>query len=352
MNLKRLLTLAVLVVAAAFPTTAAAIVPPHSDAYLDSLLLNDTRHPLKYNDGRLFQADTTNYTVQRDMFDPCFASDPSQCGGGPPEPNICTNSHGVKSQYGNTVWAAFYANRWGRMTIRTSAPFDNVIGIIPFRSLKNATPDIAHGACYDEKVGFEETASGIVTPGQWYAIQFGGTPPQGGPVQVSYKLKKPAVVGSANTRASLVWGTGPLRIKQLFITNVPRGATLKLHCTKHACKKRTVHVHHKIAGAGKFAAPGLQTGAAAKVSMRRAFGPAAASSPNAAFKPIVHESAKRITLVKKHKVKRGAKIELRLTEFGHIGRYYRWNVKRNEITPQINRCMKPASSKPRKKCSG
>jgi hypothetical protein len=192
-------------------------------------------------------------------------------------------------------------------------------------------------------------------PGQWYALQVGGTPPQGGPLQVSYKLRKPARVGSSSTRANLVWLTNPLRVKQLYITNVPRGARLKLRCTKHACKKKSIRVKRKPTVAGKFAAPSAswKPGAASgPAQMRRALGPAFGSSPRAAFKPIVHESAKRVTLLKNKKVKRGAKIELRLTSFGHIGRYYRWNVKRNKITPQINRCMKPGSSKPRKKCSG
>jgi hypothetical protein len=350
MNQKRFVTLAVLLlVAAAFPATAAAIVPPDSDDYLDSLILNDEQHPLKYNEGRFFTADTTTYTIQEDMYEAHGTGNK----GGPAEPNICTNSHGVRSEYGHTVWAAFYANRWGRMTIgASSGTFDEVIGIIPFRSLQNAAPDIGHGACYDEKRGFTESASGIVTPGQWYAVQVGGTPPSGGPMQITYKLRKPARVGSSNTRANLVWLTGPLRVKQLYITNVPRGARLKLSCTKHACRKKTIKVRHKTA-AGKFAVPaGSARPADGKVSMRRALGVAASPSPHAAFKPIVHESAKRVTLLRNKKVKRGAKIELRLTSFGHIGRYYRWNVKRNKITPQINRCMNPGSSKPRKKCSG
>jgi hypothetical protein len=346
MNLKRLVTLAVIVVAAAVPATAAAIAPPASDNYLDSLLLNDENHPLPYNKGFFFTADTTSYTIQSDMYSP----DDS---GGPAEPNLCTNSHGVRSQYGNTVWAAFYANRWGRMTIgASSGTFDEVIGIIPFDSLRNARPRISRGACYDEKAGFTETAAGIVVPGQWYAVQVGGTPPQGGPMQVSYKLRKPARVGSSNTRANLVWLTNPLRVKQLYITNVPRGSKLRLTCTKHACRKKTRNVRRKSAAAGKFAAGAWNARAAADASMRRALGPSFTSSPHAAFKPIVHESAKRVLLLKNRKVKRGAKIELRLTQFGHIGRYYRWNVKRNKITPQINRCMKPGSSKPRKKCSG
>jgi hypothetical protein len=168
---------------------------------------------------------------------------------------------------------------------------------------------------------------------------------------VSYVLRKPATVGGANTRASLVWRQNPLRVKRLFIKNVPRGSKLKLSCTKHACKKKTRKIGGKRA-AHRKAATWHADGPALHANKLGALGPALDSSPHAAFKPIVHAAAKRVTLLKNKKVKRGAKIVLRLTSTGHIGRYFRWNVKRNSITPQINRCMNPGSSKPRKKCSG
>lgn len=350
MTLKRFVTCAALAVAAVFPATASAlqpsITPPDHDHYLDSLILTPGKTKLKYENSRIFSADTTGYTVQEDMFNP-------PASGGPPEPNVCQYPT-YQTVFGNTVWAAFRSGHWGTVSFTaTGGPFDKVVGVVPFKSLNNARPIMKKYGCYDDKIGASETARGIVSPKQWYAVQVGGTNDNGtaaagGFVQVSYTLHKPKQVGG---RAYLFWHNQPIRVTKAYVTGVPKGATLKLTCSKHSCKKRTIHVHGTIQR-GKALAKPWSGRTAAKVRMKNAVGPAGDPSPGAAFKPIVREAGKRINLLKNKRVKPGSKIELRISAYGMIGRYYRWNVKKKSITPATTRCMDVGKSKPKKKCSG
>ncbi len=336
MNLKRLVTCAALLVAAAFPASAAAGAGPYDD-YLFPNFLNDRSTRLKYNDEQFFEVNTTAYTTQDDMFDP-------PASGGPGEPNLCT-IRGNEYFYGNTAWAVFYAHRWGRMRVTTAGAFDSLIGIFPFNSPNDPRPHIQQGGCFNYYRTFDEKAPFIVVPGHWYAVQVGGTPPQGGKIQISYVLRKPTKVSG---RAFLYGKPNPVRVTRMFVKNVSRDATVKLRCTKGACRKHTVRPAHKVV-AGK-AAVGTRTAHGIKTVA----GPAADTSEGAVFKPIVRSAGRRVNLKKYFgkRVKRGAKIELRITNFGQIGQYYRWKAKRGTIPPPTTRCMKPGSSKPRKKCIG
>src|SRR5947208_9692731 len=174
MNFKRALALA-FAAAALVPAAAAADVVPagSGDNYLQPIFLNDAQNPLPVATPVGFQADTTNYTTQADMFNP-----PSS--GGPPEPTQCG-----QSVYGKTIWSVFYSKGYGLAKISTAGNFDSVIAVIPFGNPQTDTrPDLAHGQCIDNLSGFEEDLQGIVVPHQWYAIQVGGTgATQGGSVQ-------------------------------------------------------------------------------------------------------------------------------------------------------------------------
>jgi hypothetical protein len=342
MTTKRLLTCAVVALSAAFPAAAGAqtpIAPPQGDNYLGPVALSDFDSPGRFPSQEIgFIADTANYTVQPDLFAP-----PSS--GGPPEPTGCG-----QASYGNTIWAVFYSDRYGVMDISTAGPFDSVIGVIPFDSPSSPDPDIANGACYDRLAGFSEEATGLVSPRQWYAVQVGGTgTPQGGQVQVKFKLGPPP---SVDGQAFLFWKTGPLRVSDMHVKNVSKGQTLTLSCTKGACKKRTINVRKKrtlgkLFGSDWTPGPGTTT-----PRMKGAPAKSSSTSPHASFKPIVRAAAAKVKLLKNKRVKRGAKIELRIKRSGFIGKYYRWKVGRNEISSATTRCLNPGSNKPRKKCSG
>jgi hypothetical protein len=319
MTVKRAL-LSTLIALAALPASASAqaqIDPPAGDAYLDSLLVSTPSNPLELNRPVGFIADTTNYTIQADLANP-----PSQ--GGPPEPNQCG-----QTIYGNTVWSAVYFKHYGRLKLTTSGPFDSVIGAVPFKSLSDALPDIRKGKCYDGLTGFDENASFLVSPKDWWAIQVGGAGPSGGKVQVKFELKKPPAVGG---QAFLFWKTGPLRITDMYVKSVPKGQKITLSCTKHACSKKTIKVRSKRA---------------AKSSGKRFV----KASP-ASLRQVVREAKARVAVLKNRKVKVGAKIELRISRTGYIGKYYVWRVSSSGISAAHTLCMNPGSTKPRKKCSG
>jgi hypothetical protein len=261
--------------------------------------------------------------------------------GGPPEPANCG------TPYGNTVWSVFYSNRYGVMNVSTAGPFDSVIGIVPFTSPNNPTPNLQAGYCDDGLSGFQEDTSFFVSPRRWYAVQVGGTgTPQGGQVQVKFKLAPPPQVDG---QAFLFWKTGPLRVTKLYAKNVPRGEKLTLTCTKGACRKKTVTAKkpsllERPLGANPGEAPfGLRMKGAAG-------GPDRATEQ--VQRPLATAAAKRVNLLKNAKVKRGARLELRITAPGYIGKYFTWKASGSSISSATVRCMNPGSTKPRKKCSG
>jgi hypothetical protein len=312
MSFKRVLITA-LIVLAAVPATAAAqaqITPPEGDNYLGPLFLNDDKTPFPTTQIG-FVADTTNYTTQADMYSPNGS-------GGPPEPTNC----GTASQpdiYGKTIWSVFHSNRYGVMNVSTAGPFDTVIGVIPFDSPANPTPHLSLGYCQDGLSGFQEDTSFLVGKNRWYAIQVGGTSPTGpagGQVQVKFSLTKPPTVAGD---AFLFWKVPPLRVTTAYVKSVPRGETLTLSCTKGACRKRTINVNSK---------------------------------PVIALRQIVREAKASVPLLTNQRVSSGARIELRITRPGYIGKYYLWKVSGSSISSSIKMCMNPNSTTPRKRCSG
>jgi hypothetical protein len=337
MTVKRALVTALLAIAA-LPATAAAqtpIMPPEGDNYLASIVINDESTPFPKSEIG-FVADTTNYTTQADLASP--AGDGSPGGGGPPESAICPAA--------NTIWSIFYSNRYGRMDISTAGPFDSVIGIVGFNNLSDATPRSSL-PCVDRLAGFQEETRFLVSPKKWYAVQVGGTgSPAGGQVQVKFHLIKPP---SVDGQAFLFWKLQPLRVSALYVKNVPKGQKITLSCTKHACRKKTVSVKSKP-GAEFFSGKIADTPSG--VRMKGGPSGGAATSADTWLRPIVREAQHQVSVLKNQKVKRGAKIELRITRPGYIGKYYVWSVSSTSVSSAKTLCLNPGSSKPRKKCTG
>jgi hypothetical protein len=207
------------------------------------------------------------------------------------------------TRYGKTIWTAFHASRYGVANISaTSTSFDPVIRVIQFENPStNPAPDLP-GSCFDGSAGFTQTASGIVTPGQWYAVQLGGTAkkkaPAGGPVQVKIALDPPpAVDGDAVLR----WSRG--RVTSLKVTGVTKDAVVTLSCAKRACKSVK-----KTASQSKF------------------------------------------TLLSNAKVKKGTAMTVRITATGYIGKQLVW---RAGGAKQVS-CLNPGSTKAKKPgtCNG
>src|SRR3954454_15782316 len=280
--------------AVVLPVAAASadeqIAVPKADAYLQPVFLNNG-NALVAGDQLSFGADTTTYTTQKSLYDPTFDANGNPVKGpaGPAEPTSCGST-----VYGKTIWTAFHAKRYGMANISaTSTSFDPVIRVIQFENPStNPAPDLP-GSCFDGSAGFAQTASGIVSPGQWYAVQVGGTlkkkSPAGGTVQVELALDPPpAVDGDAVLR----WSRG--RVTSLKVAGVTKGATVTLTCAKRACKSVK-----KNASKAKFA------------------------------------------LLSNRKVKKGTTIVVRITASGYVGKQFVW---RAGGAKQVS-CTNPGSTK-------
>jgi hypothetical protein len=288
---------------ALLPAAAAAaddqIAAPKADAYLQPIFLNNG-NALVAGDALSFSADTAGYTTQANLYDPQFDANANPVKGpaGPAEPTTCGSTG-----YGKTIWTAFHSSKYGVADISaTSTSFDEVIRVIPFESpSSNPAPDLP-GSCYDDSAGFTQTASGIVTPGQWFAVQVGGTTGKkaaaGGPVQVKIALDPPPVVDG---NAVLRWKRG--RVSSLKVSGATQGARVTLTCGKHACKS-------------------------------------------------VEKTARKskLTLLSSRKVKKGTTVVVRITATGYIGKQFVW---RAGGARKVS-CTNPGSKKARKPgtCTG
>jgi hypothetical protein len=327
MIFKRALALA-LASAVLLPASALAqeaITPPDGDNYLSPIFINSGTG-LKTGDELGIAVDTTNYTVQDDLFNPGYDqnSNPVPGSGGGREPTTCEP---FGTPYGNTIWSVFRASQYGVVDISAaSGTFDEVIRVVPFGNPSTDTKPQLPGTCFDNIAGSQQSASGLVFPNQWFAVQVGGTPTQtspaqGGPMQIKFALGPPPKIDGD---ALLFWQTGPLRVTSLTAQGVTKGAKVTVTCTKHACK--TI----------KKTASKLLSG----------------SSP--AFRPVAHEAKTKFLLLKNRKVKKGATITLRITAPGFIGKHFFWKVKKNKLTNKKVSCLNPGSSKPHSpgKCHG
>jgi hypothetical protein len=338
MTFKRALAIA-LTAAAALPASAAAqaqIQPPAGDNYLQPLALSDFDNPGKFPREEIgWVGNTTDYTTQADMFNP-----PGN--GGPQEPDNCG------SQYGKTIWSVLYIDHRGTLTVTTSAQFDSVIGFVPFDAPDRPAPHIDQGLCIDRLSGLDEQLKVTgVSPG-WYAVQVGGTgATQGGTVQAKFLFKptNPPKPKPLKSQGFLFYKYPPLRITEMYATKVPKGATIRVHCSK-SCGNRKIKVRSKPVLDNVFASGPRMTPSSLVATPT---GGASRAKPSATkSRPIVRAAKSRVSIFKNKRVASGTKVELRITKPGSIGTYVAWKIPSNK-SPTV-RCMKPGSLKPRKKC--
>jgi hypothetical protein len=345
MTFKRALAIA-LTAAAALPASAAAqaqIPPPQGDNYLGPIALSDFDNPQPFPKQEIgFLADTTSYTLQDDMFAP-------PASGGPSEPRSCG------SPYANTVWSVFYADRYGVMKVSTAGPFDSVIGFVPFKSPNSdPTPNIDSGVCIDRLSGFEEELSAFVAPKHWYAVQVGGTgAPAGGQIQVKFDFQKPPTL---EADAVLTWksnAAGKVTVVKLVVS-APKGSKVSISCTHHGCRPPRAFTVKKTAVFRPIGAVGPVAKAPAGVHMAPAGDSGSVASVGSVGSPAAFKAgsqvhaAKKYTLLKGKGLKAGAKLIVRITKAGYIGKYFSYPVTKSGVSAKTIRCTNPGSSTPHK----
>ena len=338
MTPKLLLPLAACLLAVAFPSSALAQGGTEGDNYLQPLLFNegslDSPRPVGEGDVRGFTIQDTNpYTVQADLFSP-----PSS--GGPGEPIGCRAGASV-TQYGKTVWSMFYAHRWGRADIKAAGSYDQVIGLVPFKSPSEPTPILDAGRCTDRIAGINEDFGNdppVVFPG-WWAVQFGGANDAGGVLQGTLEFLRPARLPGD---AILSWQGGRGGAKIDLKATAPKGARISFKCVKKRCgklpKARTVR---------KFVTDSLLRPVRADLMPTE--------SPSRQLRQVAQDDpaiqAAR-SYIKNKKLKNGTRIEVRITAFGYIGNYFSWTVKNGSVGTKTKRCLEPESSRPKRRCGG
>jgi hypothetical protein len=126
---------------------------------------------------------------------------------------------------------------------------------------------------------------------------------------------------------------------------VPKGSTVKVHCSK-SCGNKTIKVRSKPVFEDSVFATGPHM---VPVSLAAApTGGTTQAKPSATkSRALVRAAKSKVTIFSNKHVASGTKVELRITKPGMIGKYWAWKIPGQGVTI---RCLKPGSSKPRKKC--
>jgi hypothetical protein len=297
----------------ALPASAFAQAPVN-DNYLDSLRLNDPGSRLERTDTLRDRRDTTNATVQSDVFSPPQS-------GGPAELTTCQGT-----SYGKTIWYDFYPDVNGLARLRASG-FDTVLGIVPF-DLDTARPDFSKALCSNASTSTTEEFLVQVRGGRSYSVQIGGTGGTGGALEFLFdfladtdgdgvldtvdrcdRLDGPEANNGCprrqrvnTTLRALPTPTG-ISIDALTVT-ARRGSRVVVSCSR-GCRRQV-----KRAGrTGTLTFPALRG---------------------------VDLTA-------------GARLDIRVTKPGFFGEFARYNVLAGNFR-KIERCMNPGSRKLRRRC--
>ena len=314
MRLPLLITAAVL----ALPATAAAAPPPN-----DNYLASTTIASQEYAD----RVDTTEATTQPDMFNP--NRDGLPFGGGDPEPTSCDGSN----SYGKTAWWDFKPPSDGGVELKANGGFDVVVAVYTWS--ERTAKITSRVRCQNDEAGSEDLLIPRVRAGTNYTIQVGGANNAGGPVNLEFfyypdtdgdgvlddtpdKCRKqpgiprfggcPPELRSAPRVLYNSVGSG-LRISNLEIDDVPKGARAEVRCGRTVKKRATRKGTLKVTGCR-----GRTVSGGSSIQVRVTLGP----TGNGQYK------------------------------HGAVGKYFRWPVQAGKLGKRQTSCLQPGSRKPTK----
>ena len=309
-----LIAAGLVVVAAGANAPPALAEPPANDAYAKAIALNAPGSEMPRDTVTTAATDTTDATVQSDLFNPPAA-------GGPPEPTTCAPA---TEPFGRTIWYSFFPEADGKVTIQAIG-FDTTVGLVTFASAANPLPQ--GYSCANKRDDSIETLTANVEGGSSYNVQIGGTGGIAGVVQVSFTYlpdrdsdgvtddndRCPTRAGTVNgcppaitTRVPYTFGGRPggVKLTTVRVQGAPSGSRIAVRCSP---------------GCGRI-----------RLAYRSPITPIAALAGRF--------------------MRNGTKIEVRVTKDGYIGDYARLTVANKDITV-LHRCMQPGSTVPRVRCS-
>jgi hypothetical protein len=295
----------------ALPAGAYAQSPPENDNYLQSFGLNAPGSRLERTDTLRATADTTNATVQADVFNPPQS-------GAPAEPTTCQGT-----SYGKTVWYDFYPDVNGVVQLRASG-YDTVITAVRFNP-KTGRPDLGTAQCVNQSASTTEAFFVEVRGGDAYTVQLGGVNGAGGALEFLFDFL-------ADTD-----GDGVLdsqddcdRLSGTRANGCPRG--------------QRVNTSLRVLGTASGVVVDALT-----VTARR--GSRVAVTCSSGCRRQVKRARSKVTFPALHGIalRAGTRIEIRVTRKGFFGEYTRYTILRGNIR-KIERCMNPGSRVPRRRC--
>jgi hypothetical protein len=311
-------TLIATVVALAVPVTVAVAThiagAPRNDDYLQSLRLNSPGERLERRDTLKDVQDTTNASVQSDVFNPPES-------GGPAEVTTCDGA-----SYGKTIWYDFYPDVPGVVRVRANG-YDAVISVIPFKR-DTGIPSFGSRACVNESGSTQEEMLTRVRKGRAYTIQLGGVGGAGGDLEFLFDFladtDSDGVLDDADNCPRLDGGDRPsgcpkrLRPEVLLRAQPTANGVQVLGLTVDASRGSRVEV-------------ACTRGCRTEVKRAR-------TAADLKFRRI-----------RGRKLSAGSKIEIRVTQRRAIGAYIAYRITDGNFT-KIERCLRPGSKRPRRRC--
>jgi hypothetical protein len=302
---------AVLTVLAVSCAPTALAQAPQGDNYLDSLGLNAPGERLDRTNTLGDQRDTSNFTVQPDLFNPPQT-------GGPPEPTTCE-----AAAVGKTAWYDFYPDVQGRARIRASG-FDTFVAMMPFNR-RTFVPDLGRRLCFNQSASTSEEVFFDVAEGGSYTIQVGGVNAAGGNLEFLFDFL-------ADTDADGVFDD---------IDRCPRLAG----SAKGGCPPR---LRADSSLRAQPTAGGIEVLALSVTAPRRSR--VAVSCSRGCRREVKRaRSTVNFRRIRGSNLSAGSKIVIRVTRRRSIGSYIAYRVLRGNFK-KVERCMNPGSRKPRKRC--
>jgi len=296
----------------ALPATSYAQAAPVNDNYLDSLRMNDPNTRLERRDTLRDTQNTTNATVQSDVFSPPQS-------GGPPELTTCEGA-----SIGKTVWYDFYPDVSGLVRLRASG-YDTSFLVVPF-SLSTGRPNFARALCSNASSSTTEEFLVQVQRGDNYSVQVGGVNGAGGGLEFLFDFL-------ADTDGDGVLDT------------VDRCDRLEGTARNNGCPRRPKVVTTLRA---MPTATGIEL---VGLSVRAAKGSRIAVRCGAGCPPQVKRARSTVAFpaLAGRQLRAGTSLEIRVTRPGSFGAFVRYRIVAGNFK-KTEGCMNPGSRRVRQRC--
>jgi hypothetical protein len=298
----------------ALPAVASAQAPPVNDNYLNSAPINAPGSRLERKATLRSAVDTTNATVQSDVFSP-----PNS--GGPAEITNCADT-----TYGKTVWYDFYPDVNGVVQLRASG-YDTVLTAVPFNRT-TAQPNFDRALCANASNSTTEAYFVEVKGGASYSVQIGGVNGTGGALEFLFDFL-------ADTDGDGVLDT----VDRCDRLDGPQG--------NNGCPRRQ-RVNVTLRARATATGIGID---ALTVTVRR--GSRVVVSCSRGCRRQVKRAGRTGTMIfpalAGAELSAGARLEIRVTKPGYFGEFVRYTILQGNFR-KIERCMNPGSRVLRRRC--